>query len=155
MEGLVDEVKRHVPPRVKEASSQAVSAAQKVPEVARTISSEVQRTGVVGAATGVAKNAYAKVEPAAKELYVKYEPVAEQYAVKAWRSLNRLPLVPEVAHVVLPTAAHLSDKYNQAVASAAEHGYAVSKYLPLVPIEKIAKVFGEDGKGAETVEIAG
>lgn len=148
-------MKRHVPTRLKEASTQAVSAAQKVPEVARSISDEVHRTGMVGTATGVAKNAYSKVEPAAKELYVKYEPVAEQYAVKAWRSLNRLPLVPEVAQVVVPTAAHWLEKYNKAVMSAAGRGYTFSNYLPLVPTKKIAEVFGENGKGPETAEIAG
>lgn len=140
-------MKRHVPPKVIEAS-------QKMPEVARSITSEVHRSGVVGTATGVAKTAYSKLEPTAKELYCKYEPVAEQYAVKAWRSLNRLPLVPEVAHVVVPTAAFWSEKYNKAVMCSAERGYAVSAYLPLVPTEKIADIFGEEGKkGVPMVEI--
>ncbi|KAI3752400.1 hypothetical protein L2E82_24428 [Cichorium intybus] len=102
---------------------------------------EVKTTGVVETASGLAKTAYTKIEPTAKGLYVKYEPVAEQYAVSAWQSLNQLPLFPKVAKVVVPTAAYCSEKYNQTVQETAEKGYKVSSYLPLVPTERIAKVF--------------
>ncbi|OMO86742.1 Rubber elongation factor [Corchorus capsularis] len=85
-----------------------------------------------------------KYEPAAKGLYAKYEPKAEQCAVSAWRKLNQLPVFPKVASVVVPTAAYCSDKYNQTVVSTAEKGYKVASYLPLVPTEKIAKVFSEE-----------
>ncbi|KAI3509227.1 hypothetical protein L1887_24344 [Cichorium endivia] len=102
---------------------------------------EVKTTGVVETASGLAKTAYTKIEPTAKGLYTKYEPVAEQYAVSAWQSLNQLPLFPKVAKVVVPTAAYCSEKYNQTVQETAEKGYKVSSYLPLVPTERIAKVF--------------
>lgn len=133
VEVTVQELDRRVPSVVKEASSAARSAA-----------GEVQRAGLVGSAAGLVRSVYAKYEPAAKELYAKYEPAAEQAAASAWRSLNRLPLVPQVAQVVVPTAAHLSEKYNQAVSSSAEKGYAVSAYLPLVPTERMARVFGDN-----------
>ncbi|KAK1440463.1 hypothetical protein QVD17_06290 [Tagetes erecta] len=100
----------------------------------KDLSTEVKTAGLV-------KTAYTKIEPAAKGLYTKYEPVAEQYAVSAWQSLNQLPLFPKVAKVVVPTAAYCSEKYNQTVQQTAERGYKVSSYLPLVPTEKIAKVF--------------
>ncbi|KAJ6831538.1 stress-related protein-like isoform X1 [Iris pallida] len=87
-------MEHHVPSLVKEVSSQAYSAAQKAPEVARSISGEVQKAGVIGTASRLVQTAYTKAEPKAKELYGKYEPVAEQYAVSAWRSLNRLPVFP-------------------------------------------------------------
>ncbi|KAL4556276.1 hypothetical protein LXL04_038923 [Taraxacum kok-saghyz] len=102
---------------------------------------EVKTAGVVETASGLAKTAYTKIEPAAKGLYVKYEPVAEQYAASAWHSLNQLPLFPKVANVVVPKAAYYSEKYNQTVQQSAEKGYKVSSYLPLVPTERIAKVF--------------
>ncbi|KAI3752404.1 hypothetical protein L2E82_24550 [Cichorium intybus] len=102
---------------------------------------DVKTAGVVETASGLAKTAYTKIEPTAKGLYTKYEPVAEQYAVSAWQSLNQLPLFPKVAKVVVPTAAYYSEKYNQTVQETAEKGYKVSSYLPLVPTEKIAKVF--------------
>lgn len=142
----VGEIGRHVPSPVKEASNQVYNAAQKAPEVARSISGEVRRAGVIGTATGIARAAYTKAEPTAKELYGKYEPVAEQYAVSAWQTLNRLPVFPQVAHILVPTAAHWSDKYNKAVTYSTDKGYAVPAYLPLVPIERIAKVFGGNGE---------
>ncbi|KAM7273093.1 hypothetical protein ACFE04_027757 [Oxalis oulophora] len=135
---------RKLPPVLKQVSAQAFSAAQKAPETARGIASEVQTTGVLGTASGLAKSVYTKYEPTAKELYNKYEPKAEQCAVSTWRKLNQLPLFPQVAQVVLPTAAYCSGKYNQTVMSTAEKGYRVSSYLPLVPMERIAEVFSEE-----------
>lgn len=137
-------IDRRVPPSIKQVSSNAVSAAQKAPAVARSISSDVQRTGVVNTASGMAKSVYTKYEPAAKEIYSKYEPKAEQCAVSAWRKLNQLPLFPKVANVALPAAAYCTEKYNQTVVTTASKGYRVSSYLPLVPTEKIAKVFSEE-----------
>lgn len=143
------ELDRHVPATLKQVSSQAFSAAQKAPEVARSLASEVQRAGVKDTASGIAKTVFTKYEPAAKELYAKYEPKAEQCAVTAWRKLNQLPLFPKVADVVVPTAAYYTEKYNQTVISTAEKGYKVSSYLPLVPVEKIVKVFSENGAESE------
>ncbi|XP_077240712.1 stress-related protein-like [Tasmannia lanceolata] len=151
VDGIVHEVERHLPRLVKSASSQALSAAQKAPEVARAVASEVRRQGMVETATEIAKTAYTKLEPTAKELYGKCEPVAEHYAVSAWRTLNRLPLFPEVAHIVVPTAAYWSEKYNRTVCYTAEKGYTVSAYLPLVPTDRIAKIFsgGAEEKKSE------
>jgi len=143
----MNELERHLPNLVKQASCQAMSAAQKAPEVARAMASEVQRSGVVDTASNMAKTVYVKYEPTAKELYTKYEPVAEQYAVSAWRSLNRLPMFPQVAGIVVPTAAYWTEKYNETVCYTAEKGYMVATYLPVVPIEKIAKVFEEADHG--------
>lgn len=136
---------RRVPPSIKQVSFQAISAAQKAPEVAQAVASEVKRAGVVSTTSGLAKSVYTKCEPTAKELYSKYEPKAELCAVLAWRKLNQLPLFPQMAQVVVPTAAYCTEKYNQTVLSTAEKGYKVSSYLPLVPTERIAKVFRADG----------
>ncbi|XP_039042958.1 stress-related protein-like [Hibiscus syriacus] len=129
----VDELERHVPSIVKQASC-----------LARTMASEVRRVGVLGAAKTITRDVYTKCEPTAKEMYGTYEPVAEQYAVSAWRSFNRLPLFPRVAHrVVVPAGAYCSQKYNQVVRLSGEKGYAVASYLPLIPTDRFAKVFGE------------
>ncbi|KAK9945567.1 hypothetical protein M0R45_011075 [Rubus argutus] len=101
------ELERHVPCLVKQASNKALFVA-----------SEVQRAGLVDAARNITVSAYSKYEPMAEEVYCKYEPVAEQYAVSAWRSLNRLPLVPQ-------------------------RGFPVVACLPLIPTERIAKAFDE------------
>ncbi|KAJ3687695.1 hypothetical protein LUZ61_016859 [Rhynchospora tenuis] len=108
----VQEIEKHVPTIVKEA-----------PNVARSFAEEVHRTGVVDTATGLVRNAVSRVEPVAKDLYTKYEPVgrdlytkyepdAKKRAVDAWCALNCLPLVPQVAHVVVPTTANLSQRYK-------------------------------------------
>lgn len=128
----VTKMDRRVPPVIKQA-----------PEMARGVASEVHRDGVVNTASGYAKSVYTKYEPTAKEIYAKYEPKAERLAVSAWRKLNELPLFPRVASVVVPTAAFCTDKYNQTVVSGAEKGYKVASFLPLVPTDKIAKVFNE------------
>ncbi|KAJ8510261.1 hypothetical protein OPV22_000695 [Ensete ventricosum] len=140
------EVDRHVPVVLKSASFQAYTAAEKAPEVARSLVGEVQRTGVMATASGVARDLYAHCEPVAKEMYGQYEPVAERYAVTAWRSLNRLPVFPQVAQILVPTAAYWAERYNKAVGGAAARGYAVAQYLPTVPIERVAKVFGEQAE---------
>ncbi|KAK9691927.1 hypothetical protein RND81_09G229400 [Saponaria officinalis] len=143
----VTKLEKTVPPVVKQVSSQAYSAVRSAPEVARGVASDVQRAGLMDTASGIAKNIYTTYEPTAKVLYNKYEPVAEQYAVSAWQSLNRLPLFPQVAQVVVPTAAICSEKYNQTVKAGAERGFRVANYMPLVPTERIAKVFGaSDGE---------
>lgn len=132
----VNKVQTSVPPTM----SQAFEKAQQAPVAARAVISEVKNAGVVGTASGLAKTVYAKYEPTAKELYTKYEPVAEQYAATTWRSLNNFPLFPRVAQAVAPIASYGSEKYNKTVQSAAEKGYKVAPYLPLVPTERIAKV---------------
>ncbi|KAL3538155.1 hypothetical protein ACH5RR_001521 [Cinchona calisaya] len=140
----VNKMENYVPPFLKQVKTQALSAAQKAPAAARTVASEVKSTGVVETASGLAKTVYVKYEPAAKELFTKYEPVAEHYAVSAWRSLNKLPLFPQVAQAVIPAASYCSEKYNQTIQNTAEKGYKVASYMPIVPTEKIAKVFSNE-----------
>lgn len=102
-----------------------------MPSVVKSVAGEVQRAGVVGTAAGVARS-----------VRVRYEPAAERCVVSTWRSLNRLPLFPQVAQrVVVPAAAHISEGYNRAVCYSADKGYAVSAYLPLVPTDRIAMAF--------------
>ncbi|XP_064936843.1 stress-related protein-like [Musa acuminata AAA Group] len=118
-------VARNVAALLKSASAQAYKAIQKA------------RAGAVAMASGVAK-----------EVYVRCELVAERYAVAAWRSLNRLPLFPRVALVLVHMAAYWAAKYNSEVGTAAGRGYAVAQYLPTVPIERITNVFLEDSEKA-------
>ncbi|XVF06101.1 hypothetical protein REPUB_Repub06bG0019000 [Reevesia pubescens] len=146
----VTKIDHRVPPVIKQVSSEAISAAQKAPLVAWGVASDVHRAGMVSTASGYAKSVYTKYEPTAKVLYEKYEPKAEQCAVSARRKLNQLPLFPQVASVVVvPTAAYYTDKYNQTVVNSAEKGYKVASYSPLVPTEKIAKVFAEEKPESE------
>lgn len=133
----VTDMDHHVPALLKQLTSRAWAAAHE-------LASEVQQDGLAGTASNVVKNAYAVYGPTAKAIYADYEPVAEQYAVTAWRTLNGLPLFAQVAHIMIPTAAHWAEKYNQGVADATEKGYALSCYFPMIPVERIAKMFGAE-----------
>ncbi|KAK1277747.1 Stress-related protein [Acorus gramineus] len=110
---------------------------RRVPEAVKGVATEVKRAGVVGTA---------------KSAVARYEPAAERCAATAWRALNRLPVVPQVAQVVVPTAAHWAERYNEVVCRSAERGFAVSAYMPLVPTERIAKVFGAEGGEGVTAQ---
>lgn len=134
----MSKLERFVPPAVKAASTQVYTVARKAPEIARSTVSEVQRDGVFGTATGLARTVAARCEPAAKQVYARYEPVAEHYAVATWRALNGRPLFHQVAQIAVPTAAHWTEKYNVAVCYGAEKGYAVAAYLLLVLAEMIS-----------------
>lgn len=123
-------IDQHTPSLIRVASNQA-----------RVIALDVKRVGVVETATNMAKTVYVKYEPVAEEYYHKYEPVAEKYVVVAWCSLNRLPLFPQLAHVLVPTAAYCAERYNQTVVYFASRGYRVLYYVPLVPVDRIAKIF--------------
>lgn len=142
------ELDHHVPALLKQLSSRAWAAAQRAPEAAHELAWEVQREGLADTASNIVKSAYAEYGPTAKAFYAEYEPVAEQYAVTAWRALNRVPLFAQVAQIMIPTAAHWAEKYNHAVANAAEKGYAMSYYFPIVPVERIAKTFGAESEPA-------
>ncbi|CAM8983968.1 unnamed protein product [Rhodiola kirilowii] len=107
-------------------------AVTQVTGVACSVVTEVKKAGVV--ATAHAKSVYTKYVPAAMEL-------AERCAVSSWHRLNQLIVFPKVAQAVLPTATYCTEKYNQMVQLTADKGYKVASYLPLVPTEKIAKIF--------------
>ncbi|KAL6657168.1 hypothetical protein ACP70R_004948 [Stipagrostis hirtigluma subsp. patula] len=159
VDDAVHELDKHLPGALKAASVQACAVARGVPEVARELTAEVQQSGVKGAARAVyakvepvAKDVYGRVEPVAKDLYVRYEPAAEHLAVSTWRSLNNLPVFPHVAQIVVPTAAYWAEKYNRVIGTAAEKGYTGAKYLPAIPTERIAKVFGDASPEATPAE---
>ncbi|CAN4108806.1 unnamed protein product [Withania somnifera] len=134
-------VDRKVDQSVRKFETRVPPVVKQAPAAARSVAAEIKAAGVMGAASGLAKTVYAKYEPTAKGLYTKYEPVAEQYAVSAWLSLNKIPIVPKVTQAVGPTAAYYTEKYNVMVQQTAVEGYKFASYLPLVPTEKIAKVF--------------
>ncbi|XP_071715925.1 stress-related protein-like [Rutidosis leptorrhynchoides] len=133
------ELNRHVPERMKQIPNRANYVAHNLPEVTRDIALEAFKM-----TQKMANTLYIKYEPTAKELYNKYEPVAEKYAVSTWQSMNKLPFFPQVAQIAVPTGAYVISKYNYTVCYTAEKGYLVPQYLPLVPLDKIAKVFQEN-----------
>lgn len=78
-------------------------------------------------------------------------------SVKLWTGLNQYPPFHTVAEMAVPTAAHWSEKYNHVIKAMTEKGYSVVGYLPLIPIDDIAKAFKQGeanlkGDGAASVE---
>uniref|UniRef100_A0A0E0EG15 Stress-related protein n=1 Tax=Oryza meridionalis TaxID=40149 RepID=A0A0E0EG15_9ORYZ len=55
----------------------------------------------------------------------------------------------KVAQIAVPTAAYWAEKYNKVIAAAADKGYTGAQYLPAIPTERIAKVFGESSPEAQ------
>nr|XP_043635600.1 stress-related protein-like isoform X2 [Erigeron canadensis] len=135
---LLAELNRRLPAQMKQLPNQANYVVHNLPEVAKDLACEAFKTS-----KKLGHTLYVKYEPTAKQLYTDYEPVAEKYAVSTWRSMNKLPLFPQVAHVAVPTAAFVIEKYNYIVCFTADKGYLVAQFLPLVPLDKIAKVFKE------------
>ncbi|XVF06033.1 hypothetical protein REPUB_Repub06bG0013400 [Reevesia pubescens] len=96
-----------------------------------------------------------RVPPVIKQVSSEAISAAQKAPLIAWgvasdvQRAGMLPLFPQVASLVIPTAAYYTDKYNQTVVSSAEKGYKVASYLPLVPTQKIAKVFTEEKPESE------
>jgi len=141
-----------IPSTMKALTCHVYKGAQNTSMALREIFSDIYSSGI---SDGL-KAAYERYEPAAQHLYKQYEPVAEHYAVTTWQLLNHLPLFPQIAHMLVPTAAYWAEKYNHILERAIERGFMGAQYLPEIPIERIAKVFNGDVErengATETVE---
>ncbi|KAK8928317.1 Stress-related protein [Platanthera zijinensis] len=144
IDDLVGEAERHVPSVLKKATAGAYAAAQQAPQALHSVIGEVQGSGVTATSLRLLRAAKKKYGPVARHAYERHGPTIERRTAAAWHSLNQLPIVPQIAHIAVPTAAYWAEKYNKAVGQLAESGYAVTEFLPLVPTERIAKVFGKD-----------
>ncbi|KAK7246991.1 hypothetical protein RIF29_41865 [Crotalaria pallida] len=116
----------HAPPLVKQVTNQAQVLIYEVSHKAEKVVNEVQSGG-----------------PRAAANYVAAE--SKQFlligSVKLWSGLNHYQPFHAMAKMAVPTAAHWSEKYNHVVKGIAGKGYSVSGYLPLIPIDEIAKAF--------------
>lgn len=64
-----------------------------------------------------------------------------EQAAKTWYKLNQVATLKMVAEMMIYTAGHWSDKYNQFIVSMTKKGYFGFSFLPLLPVDKIAKAF--------------
>ena len=121
----------HAPSFAKYVASQAKDLIQKVAHEAGKVASEAQCGG-----------------PRAAMHYVTTESkhFLLDNSVKLWKGLNHYPTFHAVAEMAVPTAAHWSEKYNHVIKNMTGKGYAVFGYLPLIPIDDIAKAF-KQGEG--------
>lgn len=72
--------------------------------------------------------------------------------MRLWVGVNQWHPVHTVAQKAAPTTARLLEKYNHAVKDLTTKGYIVFGYLPLVPVDEIAKACkqGESETGKKT-----
>lgn len=128
---------KNAPPLAKQVVSQASCMVQKASELTQSLVSEA-RTGGVTAATNYAVS--------------KYKEFMLDQGVKIWYKLNQVTPFQMVVQMVVPTAAYWSDKYNAVVIDMKQKGYTVFSYVPLMPLDKIAKVFQQGEGGKEDAE---
>ncbi|KAE9601112.1 hypothetical protein Lal_00023790 [Lupinus albus] len=119
-------IDEHAPPLVKHVANQAKVLINKVSQKAEKV--------VTLAHSGGPKEA-------AKYVAIESKQFVLTGSVKLWVGLNHYPLFHAVAKMAIPTATHWSEKYNNVVKGIAEKGYNISGYLPLIPIDEIAKAF--------------
>lgn len=117
---------KHAPPMAKHVVSHAHVLIEKASQKAQKFVSEAQAGGPRAA-----------LHYAAGE----YKQFVLINSAKAWHKLNHYSIFHTVAEITVPTAAHWSGKYNHVVLNLNKKGYPVVGYLPLVPIDEIAKTF--------------
>ncbi|RYR64009.1 hypothetical protein Ahy_A03g010168 [Arachis hypogaea] len=125
----------HAPPLVKQVARQAKGLIEEVTQKAEKVVSEAQSGGAKAAAHYVAEES---------------KHIVLTGSVKLWNGLNHYQLFHAVAEMAVPTAAHWLESYNHVVEDMTAKGYGVFQYLPLVPIDEIAKAF-KQGEGEANV----
>ncbi|TKY47766.1 REF/SRPP protein [Spatholobus suberectus] len=129
----------HAPPFAKHLADGAKCLIQKVTHEAGKVASEAQSGG-----------------PRAAVHYVATE--SKHFllisSVKLWAGLNHYPPVHAWAEMAVPTAAHWSEKYNHVIKVMTEKGYSFVGYLPLIPIDEIAKAFKQGEANVKEDEAA-
>ncbi|XP_026379610.1 REF/SRPP-like protein At1g67360 [Papaver somniferum] len=113
---------KQAPALANQVTSQSCVVVQKVSQMTKAIVSETQTRGLSTAAIYVVNTS---------EIYLM------EQAAKTWHTLVQVSPLNIVTEVVVPIAAHWSDKYNQLVISMTRKGFFGLSYLPLVPVDII------------------
>ncbi|KAE9607975.1 putative rubber elongation factor [Lupinus albus] len=113
-------------PFAKHVAVQVNDLTQKVAQEAGKVVSEVQCEGPVAAINFVTTES---------KHFVLIN------SVKLWNGLNHIPLFHALAEMSAPTIAYLSHKYNHVIKTMIGKGYILFLYLPLIPIDEVAKAF--------------
>ena len=116
----------HAPSFAKHLADQAKGVIQKVTCEAGKVASEAQSGGSRAAVHFVATES---------KHFVLIN------SVKLWNGLTHYPPFHALAEIAVPTAAHWSEKYNHVIKAMTQKGYSFIGYLPLIPVEEIAKAF--------------
>ncbi|KAF8378005.1 hypothetical protein HHK36_029338 [Tetracentron sinense] len=129
VDGASNKFDKHAPALAKKVVSKSLSVLQKTSQVTKTLVTEARTNGP---------------SAAANQAGTQFKQFLLIQAVKGWSRLNQIPSVQKV----IPMLTQLSEKYNTVVAGMVKKGYPIVSNIPLVPIEKIGKVFNQ----SETVE---
>ncbi|KAI3851412.1 hypothetical protein MKX03_013025 [Papaver bracteatum] len=124
---------KQAPTLAKQVASQSCVMVEKVSQLTKAIVSETQTRGLSTAAIYFVNTS---------EIYLM------EQAAKTWHTLTQVSPLNIVAELVVPIAAHWSDKYNQLVISMTRKGFFGFSYLPLVPgdiLAKASEVSKQDG----------
>ncbi|KAH7388412.1 hypothetical protein KP509_16G074600 [Ceratopteris richardii] len=118
-----------VPQNVKEVTSQAYGVARQVPEVVKSVVSDLQTNGLV---------------ETAKTYYSTYEPVAEEWTRAAWNHFLKFPYAPQAVHFAAPPTLFCAEKFNQVVEGLKGKNVPLANYIPTVPVDKLEKAVKVD-----------
>ncbi|KAK4413212.1 Meiosis-specific protein ASY1 [Sesamum alatum] len=114
------------PPAAKKVAFKVQLLAKKASEAVEDLAEEAKVAGPVAALTRAGT-------------------ISKQFAVTqlalVWYKVNEYPALHGVSEMAIPTAAHWSEKYNHLVNNMAAKGYSFFNYVPLVPIEDLAKSY--------------
>ncbi|OIW14663.1 hypothetical protein TanjilG_33005 [Lupinus angustifolius] len=121
----------HTPSFAKHVAVQVKDLTQKMAQEAGKILSEVQCEGPIAAIYYIATES---------KHFVLIN------SVKLWNKLNHIPPFHALAEMIVPTIAQLSQKYNLLIKTMTRKGYTFFAYLPLIPIDEIAKAFKQGGE---------
>lgn len=114
------------PPAVKSAVYKAQLIVKKASQVVQDLAEEAKVDGPIAAVSHAGA--------ICKHL------AANQLAL-VWYKANQYSALHGVLEVVIPTATHWSEKYNNLVKDLTAKGYSLFSYVPLVPVEVMEKAY--------------
>ncbi|XP_011071225.1 REF/SRPP-like protein At1g67360 isoform X2 [Sesamum indicum] len=127
------------PPAAKNAASKAHSIVMKASKVLQDLAEEAKVDGPLAAISHAVE-------------------ISKHFSVDKlaflWYKANQYPALHGVFQMAVPTAAYWSDKYNKLVKDMSSKGYSFFNYVPLIPVEEMAKAYKQveaaAGKKADT-----
>ncbi|KAI3929883.1 hypothetical protein MKW98_004037 [Papaver atlanticum] len=124
LDEAVHKFAKQAPTLAKQVASQSCVMVQKVSHITKAIVSETQTRGLSTAAIYFVN---------ISEIYLM------EQAAKTWHTLAQISPLNIMEELVVPTAALWSAKYNKFIISMTQKGFFGFSYLPLVPVDIIAK----------------
>ncbi|CAI9785075.1 unnamed protein product [Fraxinus pennsylvanica] len=116
----------YAPPFAKKVVSKTQSLIKKASQIAYDLAEET-KVGGLGAALSCSGTMF--------------KHFAISQLVIVWYKVDHYPALHRATQMAVPTTVYLSEKYNKLVEDMTAKGCSVFGYLPLVPIEEMAKAY--------------